>query len=98
MAKINLLNEKGNVRPKVRDGIKDQVGTIIRKGLSNFPIDTTSQSGVYVMEVGTVETTGEPVYATISVGVSTMHPNDKVKNSSRKSSKNTDTVEIPELF
>jgi hypothetical protein len=97
MAKINLLNEKGNVRPKVRDGIKDQVGTIIRKGLSNFPIDTTSTSGTYVMEVGTVESTGEPVYATITVGVSTLHPDMKAKNSSRKSSK-TDTVEVPELF
>ena len=97
MAKINLLNEKGNIRPKVRDGIKSQVGTILTKGLSNFPIDSTSQNGTYVMEVGTVESTGEPIWATITVGVSTLHPDMKVKTSSRKSSK-TDEVEIPELF
>jgi hypothetical protein len=96
MAKINLLNEKGNVRPKVRDDIKSQVGSLITKGLDELPIERTSQSGVYAMQVGTVETTGEPIFATISVGVSTMHPDTKAKNS-RKSSK-TDTVEIPELF
>jgi hypothetical protein len=97
MAKINLLNEKGNIRPKVRDSIKLQVGTMIKSSLSNLPIDSTQSSGTYVMEVGTVETTNEPIFATITVGVSTIHPDVKAKNSNRKSSK-TDSVEVPELF
>jgi hypothetical protein len=97
MAKINLLNEKGNIRPKVRDSIKLQVGTMIRNSLSNLPFDSTQSSGTYVMEVGTVATTNEPIYATVTVGVSTIHPDVKAKNSNRKSSK-TDSVELPELF
>jgi hypothetical protein len=95
MAKINLLNEKGNIRPKVRDGIKTQIGSLISKSV-DIDMRNTQTAGTYVVEVGTVETTGEPIFATISVGVSTMHPDTKAKNS-RKSSK-TDTVEIPELF
>lgn len=95
MAKINLLNEKGNIRPKVRDSIKSQVGTLISKSVS-LDMENTQSAGVYVVEVGQVETTNEPIWATITVGVSTVHPDTKSKNS-RKSSK-TDTVEIPELF
>lgn len=95
MAKINLLNEKGNVRPKVRDSIKSQIGTLISKSVE-IDLRNTQKSGTYVVEVGQVETTNEPIYATITVGVSTVHPDTKSKNS-RKSSK-TDTVEIPELF
>jgi len=49
------------------------------------------------MEVGTVETTNEPIYATVTVGVSTIHPDVKAKIANRKSSK-TDSVELPELF
>jgi len=95
MAKINLLNEKGNVRPKVRDSIKSQIGTLISKSV-DIDLRNTKSAGTYVVEVGQVETTNEPIYATITVGVSTVHPDTKSKNS-RKSSK-TDTVEIPELF
>jgi uncharacterized protein (UPF0218 family) len=95
MAKINLLNEKGNIRPKVRDSIKSQIGTLISKSVE-FDMQNTQSAGTYVVKVGEVETTNEPVWATITVGVSTIHPDTKAKTS-RKSSK-TDNVELPELF
>jgi hypothetical protein len=97
MAKINLLNEKGNVRPKVRDGIKSQIGQMLKNNLSeSVLLDNTKTAGTYVIEVGTVETTGDPVYATVTVGVSTIHPDAKRKSS--KSVKTVDEVKVPILF
>lgn len=97
MAKINLLNEKGNVRPKVRDGIKSQIGQMLKNNLSeSVLLDTTKTAGTYVIEVGSVETTGEPIYATVTVGVSTIHPDAKRKSS--KSVKTVDEVKVPILF
>lgn len=97
MSKINLLNEKGNVRPKVRDSIKSQIGQMLKSSTADkFLLDTTKTAGTYVIEVGTVETTNEPIYATITVGVSTIHPDTKRKSS--KSAKTVDEVEVPTLF
>jgi hypothetical protein len=97
MAKINLLNEKGNVRPKVRDGIKSQIGQMLQMSIgSKVDLVSTKNAGTYVLEVGTVESTNEPIYATVSVGVSTIHPDAKRKSS--KSVKTVDEVEVPNLF
>jgi hypothetical protein len=97
MAKINLLNEKGNVRPKVRDSVKAQIGQMLKSATADkFLMDTTKTAGTYVIEVGTVESTNEPIYATVSVGVSTIHPDTKRKSS--KSVKTVDEVEVPTLF
>ena len=97
MAKINLLNEKGNVRPKVRDSVKTQIGQMLKSATADkFLMDTTKSAGTYVIEVGTVESTNEPIYATVSVGVSTIHPDAKRKSS--KSVKTVDEVEVPTLF
>lgn len=97
MAKINLLNEKGNVRPKVRDSIKLQIGQMLKTSTSQaFLLDTTKTAGTYVVEVGSVESTNEPIYATVTVGVSTIHPDAKRKSS--KSVKTVDQVEVPNLF
>ena len=97
MAKINLLNDKGNVRPKVRDGIKSQIGQMLKNNLSDkLLLDNTNTAGTYVIEVGTVETTGDPIYATVTVGVSTIHPDAKRKSS--KSVKTVDEVKVPILF
>jgi hypothetical protein len=97
MAKINLLNEKGNVRPKVRDGIKAQIGQMLQMSIgSKVDLVSTKNAGTYVIQVGNVESTDEPIYATVSVGVSTIHPDAKRKSS--KSVKTVDEVKVPNLF
>lgn len=102
MTKINLLNENSNIRPNVRKAIQKQVVGMLTENLPAI-VDKTEKKNLVTIEVGevadcpVVEMNGKPIYVTLEVGVTIVHPNDKVKGDKEKPVQATKET-VPTLF
>ena len=93
MKTINFINAKGNVQPKVRTAIQKQIKSILKETAA-MPLEDCKKGNILVCEVGTDATNGEPIFVTLTVGVTQSHPDNK----SQKKEKKTKNVEVPSLF
>jgi len=78
----SLLTENGNIAPKQRDRLKDTtLNTIIEQlGLTDVILEEVKDvRGVGVIHRFKDINTGEPVYITVTVGVSKKYPTKKAK-------------------
>ena len=98
---LYFRTEKGGVSNKARTAIKSQASKAVGTALDvdNLKFEYVEDKACYVMEIGTDATTGNPVYVTLDLKVTDMHPSDRAARKSRAGkSKPAAKVEVPDLF
>ena len=96
MKSITLYTENGGVSAKSRKSLQGAMSKQLRNGSITELLETTNTDNVLVLPLGESEK-GETVYGTITLGVATVHPNDKPKKP-RKNKTVADTVEEEEFI
>jgi hypothetical protein len=86
---IKLYTENGGVSAKERKRLQNAISKQLRDGSLSELLETTKTDNVLVVGLGENERE-ETVYGTITLGVATVHPNDKPKKT-RKAKAKTET-------
>lgn len=88
---IKLYTENGGVSAKTRKTLQGAMSKQLRNGSITELLETTEIDNVLVVGLGENER-NETVFGVITLGVATVHPNDKPKKV-RKAKKTEDIVE-----
>ena len=89
---IKLYTENGGVSAKERKRLQTAMSKQLRDGSVSELLETTNTDNVLVVELGTNEK-DETVYGTITLGVATVHPNDKPKKTRKAKTVETEEEE-----
>jgi hypothetical protein len=89
---IKLYTDNGGVSAKTRKSLQGAMSKQLRDGSITELLETTETDNVLVLELGTNERE-EITYGTITLGVSTVHPNDKPKKVRKAKAKVEETEE-----
>jgi len=91
MSKINLYTKNGGVSATSRKLLQGAVNSQLRDGSLTELLETTEKDNVMVVEIAESER-GEIIYGTLTIGVSTVHPDNKPKPVRKK--KDSEPVEV----
>lgn len=94
MQKINWLNEKGNVSAKVRKAVADQTTAKLKSVLDSSVLSEYAENVNGGLDIHIADTlAGEPIYAHISMTITTADPYvKKVKKAKAEKPKTDDEV------
>ena len=91
MVKVKFYNDKGNPPSGVRKKIKDQVeGSITLNGQS---LNANGRGAMY-LKIAEDESTGNPIYAVVSVTISDRDVPSRAKNKGKE----VEIEEVPDIF
>jgi len=89
---IKLYTDNGGVSAKTRKVLQGAMSKQLRDGSVSELLETTETDNVLVLPLGENER-NEIVYGTITLGVATVHPNDKPKKTRKAKEKTEEPVE-----
>lgn len=91
MVKVKFYNDKGNPLSGVRKKIKDQVEGSITINGENLNIN---DRGEMYLQIAEDDSTGNPIYAVVSVTISDRDIPARAKTKGKK----VETEEVPDIF